>query len=133
MLAKARSEIKRLEEEREKAIVEYLRTRADEYAAQYKLIFQALCRAHDQLVGISNALLARWDFPDIRMGVPRIEVPRFNLPSMAFGGEATIGHLAVDATVEDATANWLGAMDRLINDADAPLDDLLGPQISSDA
>lgn len=134
MLAKARSEVERLEQQKESAALEYLRQRADHVALQYKRIFTALCRSHDQLVGISAALSATGAHGgEIRMSETRIEVPRFNLPSVADPNEylSSMTHLANDTTVEDSTASWLQARNRLANDVDAELDDLIGPPTES--
>jgi len=45
-----------VELEKENAALAYLRSRADEVALQHRRIFNALCRSHDQMVGISAAL-----------------------------------------------------------------------------
>ena len=41
--------------------------------------------------------------------------------------ELTITHLASDITVEESMANWVQARDRLSQDADAELEDLISP------
>lgn len=132
LLANARSQIVRLEAERENAAIRYLRVRADELALQYTRIFNALCRSHDQLVGISAALSTTGEHGgEIRMSGVQMQVPRFNLPSSADPNQylATMTHVPSDHTVEDATASWLQARDRLSKDAEAELDDLIGPNL----
>jgi hypothetical protein len=129
--AHARAEVTRLEQKKEDTALEYLRGRADELALQYKRIFNALCRSHDQLVGISVALSTSGEYGgEIRMSTLPVKVPRFNLPSTADPNEylPTMDHLASEFTVEGSAADWQQARERLFKDADAELDDLIGPQ-----
>ncbi len=130
MLSRARNEVARLEQQKQDEALRYLKQRADHVALQYKRIFDALCRSHDQLVGISAALSATGEHGgEIRMSSTPIQVPRFDLPSVADPNEflPTMTHRPADIAVEDATANWLEARNRLSQDTEAKLDDLIGP------
>jgi hypothetical protein len=127
----AMSEVDRLEKEKQDAVVAYLRQRADDVAEAYKKIFAALCATHDTLAGISVALSTTGAFGgEIQMSTVPMQVPRFNLPALADPNEylPTMTHRASEITVDEAMASWMAARERLANDADAPLDDLLGPQ-----
>lgn len=130
MLSRARNEVTRLEQLKQDAALQYLKQRADHVALQYKRIFSALCRSHDQLVGISAALSATGQHGgEIRMSTTPMQVPRFDLPSVADPNEflPTMTHQPAENAVYDATASWLEARNRLSQDAEAELDDLIGP------
>ena len=132
MLSHARSEVARLEQKKEDAALVYLKQHADHVALQYKRIFNALCRSHDQLVGISAALSATGEHGgEIKMSSLPTQVPRINLPSEAASNEdlPMMPHLPAEMIVDDSTANWLQARNRLELDVNAELDDLIGPQI----
>lgn len=133
VLANARSEVSRLEQKREEAALEYLRMRADDLALQYKRIFGTLCRVHDQLAGVSIALSSSGAYGgEIRMSTLPVEVPRFNLPSTADPNEylPMMTHVGTESTVEESSAIWLEARERLAQDVEANLDDLVGPRLA---
>lgn len=143
MLANARSQVGSIKQQREDEVLAYLQRRADDYALQYKKIFSALCRQHDVLCGISQAISTTGAYGgDIRMSTMPVEVPRFNLPSIAAFGNRVPGstadpseylpmmtHIAADFTVQQSTKDWTQARERLAKDADADLDDLIGPPL----
>jgi hypothetical protein len=134
VLVNARSQVARIEQQKEEAVLQYLKGRADESALQYKRIFETLCRAHDQLAGVSIALSATssGEFGgEIRMTRMPLQIPRFNLPSTADPNEylPTMEHRASENTVEDTASSWMKARQRLAQDVDAELDDLIGPPL----
>jgi hypothetical protein len=130
-LANARAEVVRLNGRREAAVLQYLTQRADERAKSYMLVWNAFCRAHDNLVGISTALSSGDYGGEILMTRAPIVAPRFNLPSSADSHEylPTMTHLADDHAVESAAGDWLEARRRLTENVDADLDDLVGPSV----
>ena len=102
-LAEVRAEAARLQGDLRVAVIDYLRTRADEIARRYREHVEALFSLHDRLIGVSAALpLASSAGSTIQMVAPVVEVPRFALPATADRNEflATIRHGADVATVE---------------------------------
>jgi hypothetical protein len=109
-------------------VLAYLTVRADAVARAYEKLFAALCRTHDQLVGISAALMSRDYGGEITMTTTPIVIPNFNLPSLT-GHEylATRKHIASEHAVQDASSVWFAARNRLTANPTADLDYLIGP------
>ena len=113
-----------------------LRSLPDLYFATHRQIFAALCIQHDRLCGISAVLSTSGQYAgvggsgDIRMSLLPLEVPRFNLPSTADPNEflPTMVYRGGENTMEQSTADWTAARSRLLEDPDADLSDLIGPQ-----
>lgn len=127
-LEAARAQLPALEEQRRAAELDFLKLLAKEKGLQYKQLFAALCRVHDELVGVSNALIPMTpDAPEIRMTPAPVTVPSFNLASVRHPNEwiATFEHRANDYIVQDVAQKWLAARQRLANDVEADVSDLL--------
>lgn len=124
----ARAQLPALEEQRRAAELDFLKLLANEKGLQYKQLFAALCRVHDELVGVSNALIPLTpDAPEIRMTAAPVTVPSFNLASVRHPNEwiAQFEHRANEYIVQDVAQKWLAARQRLANDVEADVSDLL--------
>jgi len=127
----ARAEIIRLDLERQAAVVDYLKLRADEFARTYMQTVNGLFALHDAMVGISGALSAGDEHGEIVMSLAPISVPRFNLPSSAdSNGEflPTMSHHADEYNVRLSHGKWLKARNVLAENPDADIDSLIGPE-----
>lgn len=126
-LAEAREEVMQIGRQRMAAIGEALLRRADTVAVEYAEAFRKLCKLHDRVHGICNALSAV---------VPReliitdedLFAPRFELPSLAItGGEWSPNLRYVmrpgALTVTETRDLWASVIGRLIGDdsADIPV------------
>ena len=122
-LEELRNQIPTLEQEKDATVLAYLRTRAEEAHQQYDQAWAALCMAYDQIVGMRRAL--------VMAKPPPIQGPRLDNSQLV-----TIGlppgmkqHTANGSEVEkDAHQKWAQARERLVNDVDANVDDLIGTQ-----
>ena len=133
MLNAAQAEVKRLEQEKEHAVIAYLRGRADEVAARYRNLFSALCRTHDELAGISAALLPTSPTGrEIKMSSLPITVPRFDLPATADPNEylPTMVHHSDERSAGQSTADWMQARALLAADVEASLDGVIGLKLA---
>jgi hypothetical protein len=132
MLDAARSEVVRLETEKDNAAIFYLKARASEAHKLYIRAFNDLCVSYDQLCGIAVALDATGHAAMMTTALPvPIAVPGFNMSSGPAHGPSdlvTMRHVAGEAKVGVSRAKFMQARERLRKDADAELDDLIGPQ-----
>jgi hypothetical protein len=127
-LLNAQEQITHLETQRQQAIRDFLLMLAAEPAREYVATWNKFCSLHDTLVGISNALpSAASTENDLRMTTTPIVAPRFNLAPIAHSSEflATMEHFANDHAVQDVAGKWLAGRDRLSNDVEADVFDLL--------
>jgi hypothetical protein len=86
-LAQKHADVERLESALDRAVLNYLRGRANAVARAYRESYVELCRLHDQLRGIGTALATANASDDIIMsGVPLV-VPNFNLQALGDGRE----------------------------------------------
>ncbi len=132
MLTAAKDQIARLEQERRSAVLAYLHSRAGAEASRCKRIFEDLCRSHDQLVGISVALAVEGTSADLLQSYLPLEIPRFARVDMSPVADPNAHYAPVRRSVSQYAMNqaiekWRLARERLENDADAELDDLIGP------
>lgn len=129
----ARAEVKRLEQEKFDATIIYLKTRARDKHAAYHNTFSVLSNLYDQLCGVAVAMSATGHSDMMTTGLPvAIQAPGFNMgtgPAHGPSEAVVIMHTpgAGEHRVGDAMARWTEARERLLQDPDAALDDLIGP------
>ncbi|WP_298106323.1 hypothetical protein [Bradyrhizobium sp.] len=115
-LKELREQIKSLEFEKKTALVAYLGGRATETFAQYERPWNALRAAYDRCVGIRRAL-------EYGRMIEPLTGPRFDDPEHWNGK-----HTSANSEIAKQTqARWEQARMRLDADADAFIDDLIGP------
>lgn len=138
MLAKARAEVVRLEGVKFDAMIVYLKTRAADQHRAYLKAFNAMCASHDALCGIAVALAATNHSEMMTSGAPLpIKAPGFNMNIGAGHGPSesvTMMHAPREDKIGKATADWMQARERLADDPNADIDDLIGAsQYDADA
>jgi hypothetical protein len=130
MLAKARAEVTRLEGVKFDAMIVYLKTRASSEHRAFVQSFNALCKSYDTLCGIAVALDATGHSEMMTSGLPLpIKVPGFNMGTGAAHGPSetvTMFHGPNETTINNATSDWIRARERLMENAEADLHDLIG-------
>ncbi len=130
MLNKARAEVVRLESVKFDDVVRYLKSRAGDEHKIYLRAFNELCKSYENLCGIAVALSATGHADMMTSGLPLpIQSPGFNMstgPSHGPSEKITMSYMAAEAKVAKSTATWMQARERLMQDADADLDDLIG-------
>jgi hypothetical protein len=128
-LAAAQGELGRLHDQRRLAERDFLLMIANEKARKYRKLFSELCVAHDELVGISNSLPpVSPTEPEVRMTTAPIQVPAFNIASGRANTSEWLAievHHANEFTVDAEASKWLSARERLANDVEADVSDLL--------
>jgi hypothetical protein len=129
MLAKARAEAVRLEGLKFDEMIAFLKTRArDEYGA-YNDAFAELSRRYGALCGIALAVSATGHADMMTTGLPvLIKVPGFNMstgPAHGASELVTLTHNITESRIESATSKWMKARERLWDNPDAELDDLI--------
>jgi hypothetical protein len=133
-LEAARTEVTRLEGVRFDATIVYLKTRAEDKHRSYHDAFAVLSNLYDQLCGVAVAVSATGHADMMTSGLPLpIQAPGFNLstgPSHGPSETVTLAHTpgAGEARVAQSTSRWLEARERLLQNPDADVDDLIGPQ-----
>jgi hypothetical protein len=133
MLAFACAEVVRLEQQKFDATLVYLKTRAQEKHRAYNNAFTVLSSSYDQLCGVAVALSATGHSEMMTSGARLpIHAPGFNLnigPSHGPSEKVTLTHTTGDgeARVSEAMARWTEAKERLLQNPDAELDDIIGP------
>lgn len=125
-LANAQEQITHLENERQKAIRDFLVLLATDYGRRYVKAWDELCGLHDALVEINAALPpATSTESELRMTTVAIVAPRFNMSPVAHASEwlATMEHhFSGNEAVQD---KWRAGRERLANDVEADVSDLL--------
>ena len=133
-LAKARDALAKAETAKFDATIVYLKKQADAEHDTYVRNFNSLCASYDKMCAIAVALSATDHGDMMTTGLPvPIKAPGFNMgigpshgPSEMVIMQHTTGN--GEARVAEWTAKWLKARERLAEDADADLDDLIGMQ-----
>jgi len=132
MLARARAEAARLENAKFDATIVYLKTCARGEHRRYNDAFAELSRSYDALCGIAVAVSATGHADMMTTGLPvPIKAPGFNMstgPSHGPSELVTLTHNITEARIAGSTSTWMQARERLWQDPDADLDDLIGPQ-----
>jgi hypothetical protein len=132
MLAKARAEVGRLEGVKFDAVIVFLKTRARGEHDVYTRAFRDLCDSYERLCGIAVAVSATGHSDMMTTPLPMpIRAPGFNMnigPAHGPSELVVMAHAAVEEKVAAWTANWIAARERLSEDADADLDDLIALQ-----
>ena len=129
-LEAAKAEAMQMEAERNIAATNALKVEADKVAAKYARAWGQLCVLHDTLLVISGALPAlRREEQTIHNLTTTIEAPRFNLPSntsSAGGWSPIFRHIpSYDYAIPPVTARWNEALERLLGDPNADVEDLI--------
>jgi hypothetical protein len=134
----ARAEIDKLKQEQFDATIVYLKTRARDKNKAYHDTFYALSNLYDQLCAIAVATSVTGHAEMMTTGLPvAIQAPGFNMstgPSHGPSEKVTLTHTPDDgeAKVVEVTSRWMQARERLLQDAYADLDDLIGPQVEKE-
>jgi hypothetical protein len=132
-LEAAKADAMRVEAEHAIAAHNLMKAEANKVAAQYARTVGELCRLHDVLAGIGRALPPRTrDEQEIVRSTVQFHIPRFSLPacsSSAGGWSPTYTHHADEYRTGSATARWQAAFDRVLEDPDASVEDLIGEDI----
>jgi hypothetical protein len=125
MLAKSRAEEVRLESARFDAVIVYLKMQASDEHKTFVRAFRDLCDSYDALCGIAVALAATGHSDMMTTGHPMpIQVANFNMGTGPAHGPSE--RMVMQHNVADAKIAWMQARERLLADADASLDDLVG-------
>jgi hypothetical protein len=138
MLTATEAELSRLEEEKKDAVLAYLTSRANPEASECRRIFEELCKSHDRLTGISVALAVEGTSGQLLSEYLTMEIPRFarvDMPPVAdpnFLDYMPVKRFVSQFTVERTTNDWRRARERLSENVDAELNDLIGPQVEED-
>jgi hypothetical protein len=127
-LENARAQAQHFEVQKHHAAKNYLLIKADVVAHRYGKLARELFSAHDALVAISNALPPNTQLGQtIRMVDEFVTLPRFDLPSLADANSEYLGtmtHAPQAGTIERVQAAWSQALDRVIADPDADVENL---------
>jgi hypothetical protein len=130
--AAATTERRRLEAALDDAAILYLKRRAQDEHARYMQLFKALGATYDRLCGIAVALSHSNHAEMMTTAVPvPFSVPGFNTSLGGWHGasEQVVHKRAVDEhAVRKVQAGWAAARERLREDPDADVADLLGLQ-----
>ena len=129
-LEQANAQAMRAEVQRNLAARNAMVREADRVAARYAKLLSELAETYDSLVGISGALPPLETLgQEIHNLVTGFTIPRFNLPSnsTSAGYAPTFVHIPDEWRVNATRARWAAARDRLIDDPDADLNELLKP------
>jgi hypothetical protein len=129
-LAEANAEIARLETSRKNKVFEIMtKIYGDRLAQQYLLIFRTLGYFHDHIAGYSRGCNIAGS-GSVVMSSEMLEVPRFNLPSLACTGPYSpfLTHVPDQQTVSAAALAWSRFARRLAEDPYADV----GADLSSD-
>jgi hypothetical protein len=124
-LARAKTEVARLGEEKNAEIGRYLTTLADSTARKYKAAFELCCSLHDEIMGFADGTSQYMG--QIALVVEELRLPRFNLPSLACLNEHDpfLRHRANSHAVAASSKTWSAVKARLVLDVDADLSDLI--------
>jgi len=128
-------EVKRLEAVRFDATIVYLKTRAQDKHRSYHDAFAVLSNLYDQLCGVAVAVSATGHADMMTSGAPLpVQAPGFNLstgPSHGPSEKVTLTHTtgAGEARVGEAIARWTEARERLLQNPNADVDDIIGPHV----
>lgn len=129
MLAKARAEVAKLESAKFDAVIVYLKTRASDEHKAYTRTFREFCDLYDRLCGIAVAVSATGHSDMMTTPLPvQVRAPGFNLGTGPAHGPSelvTMSHTPGEDKVAAWTAKWMQARERLDQDPDANLDDLI--------
>lgn len=132
MLTKARAEEARMEAAKFDAVIVYLKMRAGDEHKSFLRAYQDLCDSYDALCGIAVALAATGHSEMMTTGHPvPIQVPNFNMgtgPAHGPSERMVLSHGLAEAKIAAASDRWMQARERLLANADAGLNDLIGMQ-----
>jgi hypothetical protein len=124
MLNNARAQLPRLAEERVAELNRVVARLADADARAYQKAFEEMCRLHDRLVGYAS--VAQATIGDIQLIIDPVKTPRFALPSMGNSdADPFLRHSVNELTVNAAAKSWAAVRQRLEDDAEADLSDLI--------
>jgi hypothetical protein len=138
MLTDVEQQIGRLEQDKHDAVLAYLTSRASAEASHCRQIFEELCRSHDRLTGISVALAVEGTSAELLSEYLTLEIPRFarvDMPPVADPNAhyTPVRRFVSQFTVNGATLDWQKARERLADDVDAELDELIGAPVEREA
>jgi hypothetical protein len=120
-LAKANAEIGRLEEKKAQQIGSVMISHGDLLAQKYIEKFREFAELHDQIVGFARGCNSIGCGSGVIMATEPLEVPRFNLPSLACSDVYTtfLRHVPNQQTVAAAAMAWAKFGTRLAQDPHA--------------
>jgi hypothetical protein len=124
-LQNAGQQLVALGEQRAAELNRVLSLLGDEDARAYRDAFNALCIAHDRLVGF--AAVAQMSHGDIQLAPGKISVPRFVFPSLASSIDADpmMHHVVSSLTANESGRQWSEVRVRLEADATADISDII--------
>lgn len=123
-VAAARAEVARLDTAKEQKIVEIMRAHGDRLAQRALKAFQDYTACHDQLIAFGRGAAAARCGINVILTEEEIEVPRFNLPSMACVGDYSpyITHNRDHEAVAIGARAWSNFVAELRSDVNSDVD-----------